>query len=196
MKKIIALILSSFLLFSCSKANLSDLKGASKTQNISELPEWIISPDVPDGIARVGIASKSAGGIRFQIPQAETDARANIATAISSEISRITKEALRESKVGQMNDVEQVFSQATKEVVKNMPLSGVKRINMYQGSDETLYIRMVLKNDDYSKYIQNSQKIYEDRLRQANLSRENLDKSQEAVKGLFEELEKERSAKN
>jgi hypothetical protein len=195
MKKIIALALSSFLLFSCSKANLSDLQSGSKTQNISELPEWVISPDVSDGIARVGIASKSAGGIRFQIPQAEIDAKANIASAISSEISRITKEALRESKVGQVNDVEQLFSQATKDVVKNMPLSGVKRINMYQGSDETLYIRMVLKNDDYGKYIQNSQKIYEDRLRKSNLSRDNINKSQAAVQNLFDELEKERAAK-
>ncbi|MFT6077401.1 MAG: hypothetical protein ACJA02_000482 [Myxococcota bacterium] len=192
MKKIIALAFSSFLFFSCSKVNLSDLRGDSKTQNISQLPEWIISPDVPDGIARVGIASKSAGGVRFQIPQAETDAKANIASAISSEISRITKEALRESKVGQVNDVDQFFSQATKEVVKNMPLSGIKRINMYQGSDETLYIRMVLKNDDYGKYIKNSQKIYEDRLRRSNLSRENINKSQAAVQVLFDELGKER----
>ncbi|MFT6106028.1 MAG: hypothetical protein ACJA0S_000981 [Rickettsiales bacterium] len=193
MKKIITLILSSFLLLSCSKVNLSDLRNDSKTQNISELPEWVISPDVSDGIARVGIANDSVGGIKFQIPQAEIDARANIATAISSEISRVTKDALRESKVGQVNDVEQAFSQATKDVVKNMPLSGVKRINMYQAADGTLYIRMVLKNDDYGKYIQNSQKIYEDRLKQANLSRENLNKSQAAVKGLFDELDKERT---
>ena len=76
-----------------------------------------------------------------------------------------------------------------------MPMSGAKRINMYQAKDGTLYIRMILKNEDYSKYLQNSQKMYENRLKQANLSRDNLDKSQEAVKGLFDELEKERSSK-
>jgi hypothetical protein len=52
---------------------------------------------------------------------------------------------------------------------------------------------MVLKNDDYSKYLQNSQKLYEARLKQANLSRDNLNKADEAVKSLFEELDKERS---
>jgi hypothetical protein len=195
MQKLFALILLSALLFSCSKPVVSDLAKNNKTQNISELPEWVVSPDVNDGVAAVGIASRSVGGIKFQIPQAEIDAKANIASAINSEISRITKDALREAKVGEVNDVEQVFSQATKEVVKNMPMSGTKRINMYQAKDGTLYIRMVLKNEDYSKYLQNSQKMYENRLKQANLSRDNLNKSQEAVKGLFDELDKERAAK-
>jgi hypothetical protein len=195
MKKLLVLILSSTLLFACSKPIVSDLAKNNKTQNIADLPEWVVDPskDVNDGVAGVGIASPSVGGIKFQIPQAEIDAKASIATAINSEISRVTKDALREAKVGEVNDVEQVFSQATKEVVKNMPMSGAKRVNMYQAKDGTLYIRMVLKNDDYSKYLQNSQKMYENRLKQANLSRENLNKSQEAVKGLFDELDKERA---
>jgi hypothetical protein len=193
MKKLFALILSSALLFSCSKPVISDLAKNNKTQNISELPQWVVDPEAKDGVAAVGIASPSVGGIKFQIPQAELDAKANIASAVSSEISRITKDALREAKVGEVNDIEQVFSQATKEVVKNMPMSGVKRTDMYQAKDGTLYIRMVLKNEDYSKYLQNSQKIYENRLKQANLSRDNLNKSQEAVKGLFDELDKERA---
>ncbi|MCE3255421.1 MAG: putative lipoprotein [Rickettsiaceae bacterium] len=192
MKKLLAIILSSALLFSCSKPVVSKLSKDSKTQNIAELPEWVVTPDVEDGIAAVGIASPSVGGIKFQIPQAETDAKANIATAVGSEISRITKDALREAKIGEINDVEQTFSQATKEVVKNMPMSGVKRLNMYQAEDGTLYIRMVLKDVDYSKYLKNSQKMYENRLKQAHLSRENLNKSQEAVKVLFDELDKER----
>ena len=192
MKKLIIL---SFLIFviGCSKPIISDLSSKSKIQNISDLPNWVIDPAVKDGIAAVGIASPSVGGIKFQIPQAEMDAKANIASAINSEISRITKDALRESKVVDVNDVEEVFSQATKEVVKNMPMSGAKRTDIYQSKDGTLYIRMVLDNADYSKYLQNSQKIYESRLKQANLSRENLNKSQEAVKGLFDELDKERA---
>ena len=84
------------------------------------------------------------------------DAKANIAAAIQSEISRVTKDAMREAKVNDVNDVEEVFSQATKEVVKNMPMSGVRRINIHQAKDKTLYVHMVLKNEDYSKYIKNS----------------------------------------
>jgi len=53
---------------------------------------------------------------------------------------------------------------------------------------------MVLKAADYSKYLDNSQKVYESRLKQANLSRDNLNKAQDAVKGMFDELDKERAA--
>lgn len=194
MKKLLSTTLFlSALIFSCTqKEKVSDLK-IPNTQNISELPEWILKPDVEDGVAAVGIASPSKGGIKFQIPKAEIDAKANIATIIQSEISRVTKDALREANVNDVNDVEQAFSQATKEVVRDLPMSGVKRINIYQAKDGTLYVHMVLKNDDYSKYLQNSRKLYEQRLKEANLARENINKSEEATKKIFEELERERS---
>lgn len=196
MKKLLASTLVLAVAATGIISGCSSKKEVKQSQN-SNLPEWVIDPNsgITDGVAGVGIGSKSSGGIKFQIPKAEMDAKANIASAISSEISRVTKDALREAKVNDVNDVEQVFSQATKEVVKNMPMSGVKRINMWTDpADGTLYIRMILKNEDYGKYIQNSQKMYENRLKQANLGRENLDKSQEAVKGLFDELEKERGS--
>jgi hypothetical protein len=192
MKILASIILLSFIATGCSSVRVSDLKDNKTTQNISELPKWILEPDMPNGVAAVGIASPSAGGIKFQIPKAEMDARANIAVAVQSEITRVTKDALREAKVNQVNDVEQVFTQATKEVVKNMPMSAAKRINIYQAADGTLYVHMILKNDDYGQYLENSQKLYEKRLRQSNLSRDNIDKSQIAVKELFDELENER----
>lgn len=194
MKKLLALILVSTLISSCAGNKISDLSSDSKTQNIADLPEWVVIPDtnISDGVAGVGIASPSVGGIKFQIPQAETDARANIAATISTEISRITKDALREAKVAQVNDVEQVFTQATKEVVKNFPLSGAKRTDIYQAKDGSLYIRMIVRREDYSRYLENSQKVYEGRLKQANLSRDNLNKAQDAVKDIFNELDVER----
>ncbi len=195
MKKILlfATIISSLLISSCAKKPVNPALAKIKKENLSHLPDWVLSPEVEDGVAGVGIASKSRGSFKFQIRKAEMDAKANIATTIQSEISRVTKEALRESNVNDVNDVEEVFSQATKEVVKNMPLSGATRINIHQGNDGTLYVHMILKNKDYGKYLKNSQKVYQDRLKAANLGRDNLDKSQEAVKELFEELEEERN---
>jgi hypothetical protein len=194
MKKLslFAVIISLFV-FSCSKEVVNPAITKIKKENLGKLPAWVLSPEIDGGVAGVGIASKSRGGFKFQIIKAEMDAKANIATTIQSEISRVTKEALRESNVNDVNDVEQVFSQATKEVVKNMPLTGATRINIHQGDDGTLYVHMILKDKDYGKYIKNSQKLYEDRLRAANLGRDNLNKSQEAVKELFDELETERN---
>lgn len=190
MKKAILVSVLVFLLSACGgKKSPTDVE---LTGNLKGLPSWVISPDVEDGVAAVGIAPKSKGGLQLQMKKAETDARAGIATKIQSQISRVTKQALRESNVNGINDVEDVFSQATKEVVKDIPLSGVKKINAHEGEDGTLYIHMKLTHEDYGQYLKNSERVFEQRLRQANLSRSNLDRSQEAVKGLFDELEEER----
>ncbi len=189
--KFITLILISALSFSACSKKAPNLGPKS---NLSNLPEWVIDPSVKDGIAAVGIASPSKGGIKFQIPKAEIDAKANIAATIQSEVTRITKDALRSAKVNENDDVEEFFSQATKDVVKNLPLSGVKRIGMFEGEDGTLYIHMVLKNEDYSKFLQTSEKNLKAALAKSDLGRENINRSQEATKAIFDELEKERAA--
>jgi hypothetical protein len=188
-------LLVFFILFSISSCSKNADKNQVKLKgDLANLPSWVIDSSVPSGVAAVGIASPSVGGIKFQIPKAELDAKANIASTISSEISRVTKNALRESKINDVNDVEDFFSQATKEVVKDLPLSGIKRLNMFQGNDGTLYIQMVLNNEDYTKFLQNSEKNFKDRLKKSTIGRDNINKSEEASTKIFDELEKERKA--
>jgi len=193
MKKIIvtlsAVILS--LTFACAKKD--DLKTLNANNELANLPSWVLDPAVTEGVGAVGIASPSKGGIKFQIPKAEIDAKANIAATIQSQISRVTKDALRSAKVNENDDVEEFFAQATKEVVKDLPLSGVKRVSIFKAEDGTLYVHMVLKNEDYTKFMENSQKNMEASLMKSKLSRDNITRSQEATKELFDELEKERA---
>jgi len=188
-----ALVATLSLSFSCAKKTVAPNINAKN--ELSDLPSWVIDPSVTDGVGGVGIASPSKGGIQFQIPKAELDAKANIAATIQSEISRITKNSLRSAQVNGNDDVEEFFAQATKDVVKNLPLSGVKRVNMYKAADGSLYIQMVLKNEDYSKFLESSEKNFAARAAKANLGRENINKTQAATKELFDELEKERDAK-
>lgn len=191
--KILFAALAITLSFSaCAKkdASINANKG-----DLKDLPSWVIDPTVKDGVAAVGIASPSRGGIKFQIPKAELDAKANIAATIQAEISRITKDSLRSAKVNENDDVEEFFAQATKEVVKDLPLSGVKRLNIFKGEDGTLYVQMVLNNEDYTKFLENSERNFKARLAKSNLGRENINKSQEATQKLFDELEKERDKK-
>lgn len=179
--------LSLLIFSSCSKEEPKKDPG-----KLAGLPAWVLDPKVEDGIGGVGIAQPSRGGIRFQIPKAEMDARANIASTIQTEVNRVTKNALRESNTNGINDVEDFFSQATKNVVKNLPLSGIERINIYQAQDGTLYVHMRLAEKDFSKYIKNSQKTLSKSLEEANIARENIGKAQEAAKELFDDLETER----
>ncbi len=184
-----ALILSS----ACAKKDDKNIKANSG--DLKDLPAWVLDPAVPNGVAGVGIASPSKGGIKFQIPKAELDAKANIAATIQSEISRVTKDSMRSANVNGADDVEEFFAQATKEVVKNLPLSGVKRINIFKSEDGTLYVHMLLSNEDYSKFLADSQKSFSAQLAKSNIARENISKTQEASKELFSELEKERGNK-
>ena len=191
--KIVALsvITALLLTFSCSKKPAEEVKTQAKG-DLADLPSWVLDPAVKDGVGAVGTAGPSRGGIALQIKKAELDAKANIAATVQSEISQVTKNSLRSAKVNENDDVEEFFAQATKEVVKNLPLSGVKRLNMYKSNDGTLYMHMVLTKEDYSQFINNSQKAFEERAAKSNMSRENINKTQEATKALFDELEKER----
>ncbi len=191
---IIASIAALSLSFACKKKD--DVKTVDAGGSLSDLPTWVLDPSVADGVGGVGIASPSRGGIKFQLPKAELDAKGNIAATIQSEISRITKNSLKSAKVNDNDDVEEFFAQATKDVVKNLPLSGVRRINIFQAKDGTLYVQMVLKKEDYSKFLENSQKNLEAGLLKSKLGRDNIAKSQEASKELFDELEKEREGKS
>jgi hypothetical protein len=191
MKK--TLLLSNFivalsLVFSCAPKEVKKASG----NDLGDLPEWVLDPKIKDGVAAVGIASPSRAGITVQLPKAELDAKANIAATIQSEVSRVTKNALRSGKVNDADDVEEFFAQASKEVVKNLPLSGARRIHMFKSQDGTLYVHMMIDDQDYSKFLKNSQKDYEEKLKKSNLSRDSIDKSQAATKDLFDELEKER----
>ncbi|MBU6339810.1 MAG: hypothetical protein KGQ36_07580 [Rickettsiales bacterium] len=192
-KIILALsIVALSLSFSCSK----DSKPETKSGNLAHLPSWVLDPEVSEGVTAVGIANPSKGGLKFQIPTAELDAKANIAAIIQSEMSRVTKNALRSANVNGNDDVEDFFSQATKEVVKNLPLSGVKRVkdHIFQDKDGTLYIHMILKNEDYDKFLQNSEKNLAASLKKSQLSRENIKKSEVASKEIFDELDKDRAS--
>ena len=188
---LVVAIVPAVLLSACgSKDDVKEVKIDNSA--LSHLPGWVLDPSVSGRIAAVGIAPKSRGGLQFQIPQAESDARANIASQISTEVSRLTKNALREARIGEVDDVENVFSQVTKNVVKKIPLMGAKRINMYKDSnDGSLYIHMSIDSEMVATYFQKNKKLFSDSLQNASLSRDRINKAQKAVDGLFNELDKE-----
>ncbi len=192
MKKIslnlLALASLVLLLASCS-GKVEEPKVQDMAGDLSDLPSWVLSPQSDEGVTAVGIAAPSRGGIQFQIPKAELDGKANIASEIQSKISRLTKSSLRSAGVNENEDVESFFAQATKEVVKDLPMSGVRRINTYRAKDGTLYVQMLLSNKDYTAFIENGQKTFESMLKGSNLGQNNIEKTQEATKALFDELD-------
>lgn len=186
MKKIVLTLLAISLIASCSKKE--SLVNHSKNQ---DLPEWI--NENTETIGAVGIASPSKGGLKFQIPIAELDAKGNLASKISAEISRVTKNALRSANVNGSDDVEEFFAQATKEVVKDLPLNGVVRDKTFIAKDGTLYVHVTINKALYSKFLDEEENKLRKDLKKSGLSRENIKKGEEASKEIFDELEKERN---
>lgn len=148
-------------------------KSSGKLDDIGA-PSWVFNPSSlaksPTEVSAVGIGESSQGGLKVQLAQAEADARGGIANQILSEVARITKDAVRETKVAGADDVEKVFSQATQEVVRDLPLSGTARTNIWQDpKTDVLYVRMVLDGQRVVSHLDDSMAIYDKRLKQSGL---------------------------
>jgi len=189
MKKVLSIL---FLLSVCTCIiACSSPKPFANNKTLSDIPTWVADPEIKDGIGAIGIASPSKGGIKFQIQMAELDAKGNMAAKISSEISRVTKNAMRSANVNNADDVEEFFAQATKEVVKNLPMNGAVRDAIYLGKDGSLYIHMILKPEAYDSFLKETQTALKDKMKK-ELGRQNINDAEKASKAIFDELEKER----
>ncbi len=179
-------IIVFFIITSCSS------KPTPQVEAGLDLPVWVLNPNIEGKVAAVGIAPRSKGGLQFQIPQAEADARANIAALIETEVSRMSKDAIRAARISDREEVENVFSQVTKSLVKKVPLRGAKRINLYRDqTDGNLYVHMVIDNSLVRSYFADTIDSYNKALKATNLSRELINSSEQAVKNLYDELEEE-----
>jgi hypothetical protein len=159
-----------------------------------DLPSWVISPY--DGlqnnvVAGVGISKTPADNdqLRFLIIQAESQARAEIATTLQTEISRLTKDAMQSANIDKMNAVENSFSVVTSEVVKNVPLSGAVRDKIFQDKKGVVYVRVVINSSVVKNYLQGSLANYTEAMQKAGLNRDQIQKTNASMKSLFDELD-------
>jgi hypothetical protein len=188
-----------FVLFtifvSCTKApvDVQKPKDVGSLQQL-QLPEWVVDPSVQGMISAVGIAPKTAGGIKMQIAQAEADAMANMAAQIQTSVSRVTKESLRRAGVAtdgkNLEAVDSYFAQATKSLVKNVPISGAKRKNIFQSPiDGSLYIQMIVDQTAIQEYLVNTSGTLASGMKNFNMTQRTIAQTENAMKDLFSELD-------
>ncbi len=197
MKKLSIILLASIsLLQSCGDAKKTQEQSPKDTGRLTQLnlPEWVIDPSIEGKIAAVGIAPKTVGGIKMQIAQAESDAVANMAAQIQTSVSRITKESMRRAgvatEVKSSEAVDQYFAQATKSVVKDVPISGAKRKNIYQSpSDGTLYIQMVIEPTAVKEYLISMADTLASGMKDFGVTQKTIAQTENSMKDLFSELE-------
>ena len=197
MKKLGIILLASIsLLQSCGDSKKPQEQSFKDTGKLTQLnlPEWVVDPSIEGKIAAVGIAPKTVGGIKMQIAQAESDAVANMAAQIQTSVSRITKESMRRAgvstEVKSSEAVDQYFAQATKNVVKDVPISGAKRKNIYQSpSDGTLYIQMVIEPTAVKEYLISMADDLAKGMKDFGVTQKTIAQTENTMKDLFTELD-------
>ncbi len=185
-------ILIATVLFSmsaCSKKAPEDQKPQMATLATQQLPAWVLDPSIPGTISAVGIAPSTQGGIKVQIAQAEADARANIASTIEVRVSRVTKDAVEKANVDNKEGFMSSFSQATKEIIKDVPISGAVRKNIYKDpSDGTLYVLMALNQDIVKQYMTSRADAINSALQTSGASQKTISEVSGNLSRLFDEI--------
>lgn len=160
-------------------------------QAIKNLPQWVINPQSTDGITAVGMAAYSRHGIRVMRPQAEMDARAKLAGQIETMVSRSQKQAMRSVQIADTDDMENLFSQSTKEVVKQIPLSGAVVVNQTIMDNGDYYVQMTIKKRAVVEELDKKQEIYKKNLENSKLTRESIDDGMKVLDKMMEDLDKD-----
>jgi len=160
-------------------------------QAIKNLPQWVINPQSTDGITAVGMAAYSRHGVRVMRPQAEMDARAKLAGQIETMVSRSQKQAMRSVQIADTDDMENVFSQSTKEVIKQIPLSGAVVVNQTIMDNGDYYVQMTIKKRAVVEELDKKQEIYKKNLENSKLTRESIDDGMKVLDKMMEDLDKD-----
>jgi len=189
-KIIMGTVLVSIVLFTgCSNKSPSTPQEAKKQEvagQTKELPSWVQNPKVDNAICAVGIANYSKHGIPAMLPIAQMDARAKLAGKVQTIVSQLKQRAIRKTKLNNIDEFETSFKEVTKEVIKEIPISGAKRVKMYQAKDGTLYILMIIEKKEITQNLKDIKSMYE-----AKQSKEYLNEGMKVIDNMIEELNKE-----
>ena len=106
-------------------------------------PMWVLDPTSEGGVAAVGSAQTSPGGMQFQRTEALANARDELARTLSVKVKNMVKNFAQATGVGDAQTFEKVASQVSKQVA-NQTLSGSKQKAIWIANDGELFILVVL----------------------------------------------------
>ena len=89
-----------------------------------------------------------------------------------------------------MEAVDSYFAQATKSLVKNVPISGAKRKNIFQSPiDGSLYIQMIVDQTAVQEYLVSTSGTLASGMKNFNMTQRTIAQTENAMKDLFSELD-------
>lgn len=144
--KIVSLALSAALAatFTACGGKPAPEAQSAEAAGLAGAPMWVLDPTVEGGIAAVGSAQKSPGGLQFQKTEALANARDELARILSVKVNNMVKNFSQATGVGDAQTFEKVAQQVSKQVA-SQTLSGSKQkaiwINPATGE---LFVHVVL----------------------------------------------------
>lgn len=138
----------------------------------NDLPGWTKHPIFENGIAEVGIARYTKGGPSFMISKAELFAEAKLAKKIQNKISALSQSDRRQSDISNLDEYETNFRQVAEAYIKDIVISGAKRLHTYQSPhDGAMYVMMVIDFKTIADNLENNKHNIEKKMEEANMSR-------------------------
>jgi len=99
---------------------------SAQAAGLAGAPMWVLDPTVEGGVAAVGSAQKSPGGLQFQRTEALANARDELARVLSVKVNNMVKNFSQATGVGDAQTFEKVAQQVSKQVA-SQTLSGSKQ---------------------------------------------------------------------
>lgn len=141
----------AFMLGGCS----SNQEPLVDTQ-IGDIPQWVINPEVDDGIAATECVYYS-GNFSIDKQQALTNARMNLAQQIQVKVSAMDKSYREKVQAGGKPIVGYTFTSVSKQLTKqNLVGITTKKLDLININDDTNLCMMVVVGEEGTKEIFNS----------------------------------------
>ena len=151
---------------------IKQMKIQEEANSFNDLPGWIRHPIFKNGIAEVGIARYTEGGPSFMISKAELFAEAELAKKIQNKISALSQSDRRQSDISNLDEYETNFRQVAEAYIKDVVISGAKRIHTYQSPHSgAMYVMMVIDFKTIADNLENVKHNIEKKMEEANMSR-------------------------
>lgn len=178
MTRLLTICCLLLVLAACSTTPSKVAKGGNPT--LEGAPTWVLDPGSVKGLAAVGSAQKSPGGIQFQRNEAMATGRDELARMISIRVSNSFKNFNRSTGVGDAQTFDKVTEDVSKQVAKET-LNGSHQKDLWVAPDGTLFVLVSLDPKDVADLVKQAAV--------ASFKNDSAKWQQEEAKKAFQELD-------
>lgn len=155
------------------------------------LPGWVgnAQQGIEKGVAAVGQTNYSKYGDEIMVPEAELTAKVKLAAIMEEKLWGFQKSVAKKADIDLDEAYSKVFKSASKQVVKDVSLSGTISVSRYQSPvTGILYVRVMLPFKNFKDELVNSKKELKENYKKMGLTTQ---AAEAMIEGIEDEAETE-----